>query len=173
MKYILTFILLCLLSAPAMATPITDKQAQVFYNSCVTKPDPSLASRLLPGSLEAFCKCNAQHLQQGMSFEDVQGYVKNERPAVNKYLITAYAPCMEVPVHDDVYTACQKQNVPGPQCQCLAQGIGKYTTSESVRLLSSVLSKYPNAFDPIAAIKQTPEFESNLDRIAKQCAGSQ
>jgi len=167
MKYFLLLILLCTFSLPALATQITPQQGQVFYNSCVSKPDP----RMLPGSQAVFCKCTTQNLMRNMTFEDAKAYVAQDRRAVNKYLITAYAPCMEVPVHDDVYTSCQKQNVPAQQCQCLANGIGRYTTSESARLLGGVLNKSPNAFDPIAAIKQTPEFESNLDKIAKQCAG--
>ena len=167
MKYIILVFLL-LVSAPAFATPITPEQGQVFYKSCVSQPDP----RMLPGSQDAFCKCTTQNLMRNMTFEDAQAYVKQDRAAVNKYLITAYAPCMEIPVHDDVYTACQKQNVPQPQCQCLASNIGKYTTTQAQRLLGSVLEKYPNAFDPIAAIKQTPEFEAQLDSIAKQCAGT-
>ncbi|PZP54547.1 MAG: hypothetical protein DI586_09595 [Micavibrio aeruginosavorus] len=164
MKY---FILLCLLfiSPSAFATPITPEQGQVFYKSCVSQPDP----RMLPGSQDVFCRCTTQRLVQNMTFEDAQAYVKQDRAAVNKYLITAYAPCMEVPVHDDVMTACQKQNVSASQCSCLANGIGKYTAKEAQRLLGSVLAKYPNAFDPIAAIKQTPEFESELEDIARQC----
>lgn len=167
MKYLILAFLL-MFSAPALATPISPAQGQAFYKSCTSNPDP----RMLPGSQDAFCKCTTQNLMRNMSFEDAQAYVKQDRNAVNKYLITAYAPCMEIPVHDDVYVACQKQNVPAAQCQCLAAGIGKYTTSEAQRLLGSVLSKYPNAFDPIAAIKQTPEFEAQLEAIAKQCGNN-
>ncbi len=167
MKYFIPLFLL-LISSPALATPITPQQGEVFYKSCLSQPDP----RMLPGSQEVFCKCTTQNLVRKMTFEDAQAYVRQDRNAVNKYLITAYAPCMEVPVHDDVLAACQKQNVPSAQCSCLASGIGKYTTNEAQRLLGSVLEKYPNAFDPIAAIKQTPEFEAQLENIARQCGNT-
>lgn len=166
MKYLILLLTLCVLAPTAFATPITPQRGEAFYKACVSQPDP----RMLPGSQDLFCKCTTQKLMQNMTFEDAQAYVKQDRNAVNKYLITAYAPCMEIPVHDDVLTACQGQNVPAAQCQCLASNIGKYTQTESVRLLGSVLSQYPNAFDPVAAIKQTPEFEAQLDNIARQCA---
>ena len=168
MRHFIVLLLAIICTSPAFATPITPAQGQVFYNSCVAQPNP----RLLPGSQDAFCKCTTQRLVQNMTFEDAQAYVKQDRNAVNKYLITAYAPCMEIPVHDDVFLACQEQKVPTGQCQCLAGGIGKYTTNEAQRLLGSVLSKYPNAFDPIAAIKQTPEFEAQLEQIARQCGNT-
>ena len=169
MKFVIAFIAFCLLiPAAAQATPIAPERAEAFYKACVAQPDP----RMLLGSQDLFCKCTTQKLVQNMTFEDAQAYVKQDRTAVNKYLITAYAPCMEIPVHDDVFKACKGQNVPDAQCQCLASNIGKYTQAESVRLLGSVLSQYPNAFDPVAAIKQTPEFEAQLDNIARQCAQS-
>ena len=166
MRIIVLILMLCIYASPSFATTITQEQGQRFYNACIKQPDP----RLLPGSQEAFCQCTTQNLMKNMSFEDAQAYVKQDRAAVNKYLITAYAPCMEIPVHDDVLSVCQKQGVPQAQCNCLANGIGKYTTSEAQRLLGSVLAKYPNAFDPIAAIKQTPEFEAQTENIARQCA---
>lgn len=166
MKYFILTILLSIISLPAFATPIPPEKGPQYYQNCMKTQDP----RLLQGSQAVFCQCTAKYMVQNMTMEDLIGLSKNQRPSMNKMLTTVYAPCMEVPVHDDVYKSCQQQNVPAAQCQCLANGIGKFTQTEAQRLLTSVLSKYPNAFDPVAAIKQTPEFEAQLDNIAKQCA---
>lgn len=165
MKYFLMLLFLCVSAVPAFATQIPAEKGPQYYQKCMATPDP----RLLPGSQQVFCQCTAKYMLQNMTMEDLVGMNKNERSALNKMMIGVYAPCMEVPVHDDVYQACQKQGVAAKNCQCLSNGIAKYTASEAQRLLGSVLSQYPNAFDPVAAIKQTPEFEAKLNTIAQLC----
>ena len=159
-------LLLAFIANSANATPITEEQANKFYQSCFNTKDP----RLLPGSQEFWCGCVKQKMMQNFTFEDAVAYTKQDRTAMNKMLINVYSPCLEIPVHDDVFQECQKQNVPTNTCQCLAKGIGEYTQREASRLIGGVLAKYPNAFDPLAAIKQTPEFEAQTKVIARQCA---
>ena len=166
MKHVLLIMALCFFSFNASATPIPAEKGQQYYRNCMATPD----ARLLPGTQDPFCQCTAKYMMQNMTMEDLVGMKKQDRAAMNKMIIGVYSPCLEYPVHDDVYQACAKQGVPSATCQCLASNLGKYTATEAVRLIGGVLDKYPNAFDPLAAIKQTPEFEKQSEAIARQCA---
>ncbi len=166
MRLFLLLITLCVAAAlPAKATPISSDKGEQYYKNCMSTPD----LRLLPGTQDVFCQCTQKFMLQNMTYEDLVGLKNNERASLNKMMVGVYAHCLQYPVHDDIYAVCQKQGVDAATCNCLAGNIGKYTESESVRLLGSVLDQYPNAFDPVAAIKQTPEFEAKTNEIATQC----
>lgn len=161
----LLFITIIAFAPFANATPISQQKTQQYYQSCLSKPDPQLTS----ATQDQFCKCTAQFMQKNMTYEDLVSLAKNERPALNKMMIGVYAPCIKYPVHDHIFAECKNHKATDSVCQCLSTGIGEYTQVQSVRLLKSVLDKYPNAFDPVAAIKQTPEFQAEEKRIATHC----
>ncbi len=166
MKILWTLIAVLLVTAPAFATPVTPQQGQQYYQNCVKKQDGTMT----PQTQDIFCQCTAKYMVKNLTWEDVQMVAAQDRGAINKMMIGVYAPCLEFPVRERVSQECGKQGAPANMCSCLSTNIGKYTASESQRLLGDVLAKYPNALDPIAAIKQSPEFDAQQENIARQCA---
>jgi hypothetical protein len=160
--------LLCLSVSAQAQTVITQQQGQQYYQNCVKQPNQTMDGR----TQHEFCTCTANFMMQNLTMEDLRamnGQDQAARNALNKMVIGVYAPCMQFPIKDLIQKKCmtdvKKQNV----CQCLSNNMAAFTASEAQRLLGTVLAQNPNAFDPMSAIMDQPEFKARQQQISLQC----
>lgn len=166
----LTLVALSFHAASYAQTPITDAQAQAMAQDCASKSSPYMT----PQGQKLFCSCTAEQTKRNISVEDVQAIAGNDqaaRNAMNKSIVTVYAPCMEFPVRDLVFTKCQKDVYQAGQniCQCLASNMGKYVSERARSDLPAILAANPNVTDPMEAIVNSPDYQQMEKRIAFGC----
>ncbi len=170
MHFFLLFIVI-FTSLPAhAATVLNAQQVQRYYDNC--KRNAAAEQRLTPETQDIFCQCTARMTQQNMSMEDIKattGNDQNARNAINKMMLTVYAPCMEFPVRDLIHAKCQADVAQTGICTCLSSNMAKYTQAQSMKLLGDILRRNPNVFDPMGAILESQEFQAEQKRITLQC----
>lgn len=169
--HVLLGLLIVFMAVPTWAqTMLNAQQVQRYYDNC--KRNAAAEQKLTPETQDIFCQCTARMTQQNMSMDDIKattGNDQNARNAINKLMISVYAPCMEFPVRDLIHTKCQADVAQTGICTCLSSNMAKYTQDQAVKLLSGILVKNPNVFDPMGAILESPEFQAEQKRITLQC----
>ncbi len=176
MKYFIlsTFILSLTLSGAFAQTPVTNAQAQKYYEICAKKRD----ERMSPKTQDRFCQCASIGYKTHITQEDLQDLGKqdqNARRVMNKILVKLYAPCMEYPVRDMVLQKCSKDAFQaGKQiCGCMASKMASYISERAQSDIESILKKDPNIHDPLEAITSSPSYEQQEKNIVLQCIKGQ
>ncbi len=162
-------------------TPVTQQQADSYYQTCVTNAAAS-ETRFSPQSQKMFCACTAAHLMQSFSVEDMQTMTSptdpNARIALNKMIVNVYAPCMEMPTQDYHYQQCMQNpqtamlsKNPDGLCSCAAKAVAGYMQSNSAQMFQDILSRNPNIEDPMQALYDDPEFQKFAQTQLMNCVG--
>lgn len=154
-------------------TAINDDMARNYYQNCIKKED----QRLTKGGQDIFCQCTAHQLKKHMYVEDMVILARQDglaRAALNKIMLAVYAPCMEFPVRDLLYTGCTAngQNVDPRICQCIADRMGEYTAITAQNTLRDILKANPNITDPMAPIINSTAFKNREQSVVLTCANA-
>ncbi|MGB1077268.1 MAG: hypothetical protein ACPG05_03095 [Bdellovibrionales bacterium] len=166
--------LLCLILFPSIAlaqTPVTDRQAKIFYETCSKDSDP----RITPQTQKTFCQCASFGYKKHMMVEDLQALAKGEgmeaRQVMNKMIIKMYAPCMEFPVRDMVFQKCTKDAAQAGKkiCGCMADKMSSYISQRAESELAGIIAQNPNVYDPLEAITSSKSYEDEEKRIVLDC----
>ncbi len=171
MKFILPFLFALLLSITVQAqTAMNAQMAQTYMANCVSNQDP----RMSPETQGIFCQCTVNRMQKTISVEEMKIMAQQTQNSIaiqNKVLTQVYAPCMEFPVRDLIFNKCQTDTYQSKQgiCMCMSGRMATFVSTESQRLLGSILQRTPNLADPIGAIMETPEFTQKEKRIVLEC----
>ena len=149
---------------------VTDQQQQQFLKACLAKGD----ARMSVETHRIFCECTAYQIKQNLSIEDVQNMNSRDpkiaRAVANKVILDVYAPCMEFPVRDLIFTSCKQKNLSNNVCSCLSSQMGEYTAETAQKHLFDVLQRQPNIVDPMGPIVESPAFQKKEQEVAQQCA---
>jgi hypothetical protein len=174
MKSFLTFLALIgmlFLSHVAFAqTRISQAKTAQYVQSCLKNSEADTITS--PNTKNIFCQCTGQFMQRNLTMEDLKamgGKGQTQRNAMNKMVTGVYAPCMEFPVRDMIQKQCMTDVKQLSVCQCLSKNMAAYTAKSAQTQLSQVLAKTPNAFDPMGAIIDSPEFQKQQKQITMQC----
>jgi hypothetical protein len=171
MKQILMILLLMIFTVPAMAgAKISPDQVKQFSASCLKNGEQD--QTMSPQTKQIFCACTGQFMQRNLTMTDLQNMsAKGQigRNAANKMLTGVYAPCMEFPVRDMIQKQCMNDVKQASVCSCLSKNMAAYTAKSAQTTLKQVLAKTPNAFDPMGAIIDSPEFQAQQKQITMQC----
>lgn len=165
------FAFVLLVSAAALAGPITKEMGDQYYENCLK--GASAEGTMSQRSQATFCKCTSEKMQDNMTTEDIQALAATGDPAaraaLNKVLEFVQAPCLQAPVHDMIAKKCQA-DIGKPQvCNCLSQKMGEYTEQQAVQLMGKILKQNPNIVDPMAAIVDSEDFQTTQKSIALSC----
>ena len=173
MKYLISLLLIFssfTLQAKAQ-TPVTNEQAQKYYESCATNRDERMDIK----TQDVFCQCSSMGYKKHMTQEDLQylavGEGQEARDVMNKMVLKLYAPCMEFPVRDMVYKKCTKDAYQAGQyiCSCMADKMASYISERAQAELSNILKENPNVYDPLEAITSSETYARQEKRIVLQC----
>ena len=168
---ILAFLILAFTAQYAMAqTKISPAKTAQYVQSCLKNSEADTTTS--PSTKNIFCQCTGQFMQRNLTMEDLKamgGKGQSGRNAMNKMVTGVYAPCMEFPVRDMIQKQCMTDVKQPPVCQCLSKNMAAYTAKSAQTTLTQVLAKTPNAFDPMGAIIDSPEFQAQQKQITMQC----
>jgi hypothetical protein len=162
----------CVFAAgPVLAqTKISPAKTNQYIQSCLKNSEADTSTNANTKTI--FCQCTAQFMQRNLTMEDLKamgGKGQTQRNAMNKMVTGVYAPCMEFPVRDMIQKQCMTDVKQPPVCQCLSKNMAAYTAKSAQTTLGKVLAKTPNAFDPMGAIIDSPEFQAQQKQITMQC----
>lgn len=167
------FILLALLSISTIShaqTKITPAQVKQYTATCLKNAEADTVTS--PQTKKIFCECTGQFMARNLTMEDLKvmnGKGQTQRNAMNKMVTGVYAPCMEFPVRDLIAQQCMTDVKQPKICSCLSKNMAAYTAESAKTTLASVLAKHPNAFDPMGALIESPEFQAKQKEISMQC----
>lgn len=162
--------LLTLSSVSYAQTKITPAQVKQYASSCLKNAEADTVTS--PQTKKIFCDCTGQFMARNLTMQDLKamgGTGQAQRNAMNKMVTGVYAPCMEFPVRDLISQQCMKDVKQPKICNCLSKNMAAYTAQSAKTTLASVLAKYPNAFDPMGALMESPEFQAKQKEISMQC----
>ena len=167
---VLTAALMFTASHAMAQTKITPAKTAQYIQSCLKNSEADTTTS--PTTKNIFCQCTGQFMQQNLTMEDLKamgGKGQPQRNAMNKMVVGVYAPCMEFPVRDLIQKQCMDDVKQPSVCQCLSKNMAAYTAKSAQTTLTTVLQKTPNAFDPMGAIIDSPEFQAQQKQITMQC----
>ncbi len=175
MKYIIHFLCaLCVIlfttNSSMAQTKISPSKTNQYIQTCLKNSEADTTTS--PSTKKIFCQCTGQFMQKNLTMEDLRamgGKGQIQRNAMNKMVTGVYAPCMEFPVRDMIQKQCMEDVKQAPICQCLSKNMAAYTAKSAQTTMSQVLAKTPNAFDPMGAIIDSPEFQAQQKQITMQC----
>lgn len=160
-------------NAPTTRTPLTQQQAQAYYQSC--RNGAAAQGQLTPQTQDIFCQCTATYVQKNMSVEELSNAMADSpfgQEVRQKTTLAVYAPCMEFPVRDLIYSQCQAN----PQlaaasnvCACVSKNMAQYTAQSAQEKLGGLMKAGQDLSDPLNALMSTPEFTSQQQSIAMKC----
>lgn len=175
MRFFVVLTTLCLLSAPAFATPVSKDAANAYYQNCKSQSAEGMSRK----SQDFMCACTAAKMMDHMSVEDVKMMgQQNEsgRKATNKMIIQVYAPCIEYPARDHYYNNCISDpktktmtSSPKAMCSCMAGEIADHLKNNAQTVFREILTRNPNITDPMGALTSDPEFQQFARRKLLGC----
>ena len=175
-KTLCNFVMMALATL-VIAAPVSMAQTQIspaktaqYIQSCLKNSEADTTTS--PTTKNIFCQCTGQFMQRNLTMEDLKamgGKGQPQRNAMNKMVTGVYAPCMEFPVRDLIQKQCMEDVKQPSVCQCLSKNMAAYTAKSAQTTLTTVLEKTPNAFDPMGAIIESPEFQAQQKEITMQC----
>jgi hypothetical protein len=168
--------------SPAFAqTPIDQKTAENYFNSCVAKPSGSDFSEETKIDL---CGCTATQMKDNMSVEDVQMLSANgqggaaQLAALHKMITEVHAPCIHYPYREQKYKACMSSpqtklvtNNPDAMCKCLSERVALYLEKNAQGIFRGILQRTPNISDPLVGLESDPAFRNYVAQQAQGCLG--
>lgn len=167
----LLFMLPLFSSVTLAQTPVSNEQAQKYYESCATNRD----ERMSVATQDAFCQCSARGFKKHITIEDLTTLSTETgqaaRDITNKMLINLYAPCMEHPVRDLVMNKCKQDAFQAGHkiCECMASKMANYMSTRAGSELDAILKKTPDVYDPLGAITSSKSYEAQEKRTILQC----
>ena len=169
------FLIACMLAAiPFSAkaqTAISNETANAYYKKCMENDD----TRMSDETQESLCSCTAVKMMSVVTNEDIAQMSAAPGPgraAFDKMLTEAYAPCMQIPVEEQLYGECMRDTKiqefalrdPSALCHCMAKSTTRLLPVQAPDILRMKLEKKPDltdAFDPIAYDEELRSFAYN------------
>ena len=160
--------------------PISNETTNDVYQNCLFH----IPSRFTPEAREYYCACNSASLQGNFrmnEFRDLQR-ASNRKPGnktFEKYVHTAVAPCLDMPVRQIEYLYCLLDTENDPRighpmgyCGCVAKKMRNHAKDLAESEIMSKLAEDPNAFqDPVDALWNNQIYLSTKYKSRDDCVG--
>ncbi len=140
--------------------PISIELANKVYENCLFH----IPSRFTPEAREYYCACNAAALRGNFKMDEYRDLQRqsNRKPGnktFDKYIHTAVAPCLDMPVEQIEYLAClldmsndvRVGYIPG-FCGCVAKKMKTHAKALGEAEIMERLASDPNYKDPVDAL---------------------
>lgn len=178
MRAIFSICLFLAVTLPALAqagTPVTKDMANAYFNDCAARPAQNMSAE----NHKLMCACTAAKMMESMSVEDVKamaGTDQNARYAINRMIINVYAPCIDFPAREHYYNTCisnpetaKMTGNPQKVCNCLGDEMAAYLKANSQSVFSDILTRNPNASDPMSALTSDENFQGFAQKKLVGC----
>lgn len=154
------------LAFPAYAqTPLSNETANAYYMQCMASDDP----RMSDSAQDHLCSCTAVKMMSIMTGEDLAGMSREAGPgraAYDKMLADAYAPCMQIPVEEQLYGECMNDRKirqfalrdQSALCNCMAMKSAGTLPDEAAAMTRRALETDPQLEDVFTSLHSNPEF---------------
>jgi len=175
MRALLLMGLALLMSGPAYATTITKDMANAYFQDCASKPAQGMSA----DNHKLMCACTAAKMMESMSVEDIKGMSvgdQNSRYILNRMIVDVYAPCIDFPAREHYYNTCisnpdtlKMTRNPQKVCGCLGDEMASYLKANSQNVFRDILSRNPNAQDPMSALTSDENFQGFAQKKLVGC----
>ncbi len=160
---------------------IPSKLINDMYDNCKFK----IPERFTPKAREYYCACNAAAVQGNFLMKE---FKELQRPSARvpsnktyeKYITTAVAPCLDMPVEQIEYLEClldttidiRVRHIP-PYCKCVAQKARKHAEQHADAEIMTRLIQYPTGFsDPVNALWDNARYIGAKVQAQNSCMTS-
>lgn len=151
---------------PAQAqTAISNETANRYFTQCMASDDPRMSDE----AQEHLCSCTSVKMMSVMTDEDMAILSRDPGPgrvAYDKMLADAYAPCMEIPVREQLYGECMIDKKiqqfalrnQSALCDCMAGQTTAMLPVEAPAMIRFALKQDPKLEDIYESLHSNPEF---------------
>lgn len=160
--------LLAFLATPFSAhaqTAMGNETANAYYRQCMAVDD----ARMNDESQESLCSCTSAKMMSVLTLEDLEILSPKPGPGravYDKMLSDAYAPCMQVPVEEQLYRECMNDTKikqfalrdQGALCNCMAKESTRMMPVEAPQMMRRALKNQPDLEDAFDAMHSNPTF---------------
>lgn len=146
-------------------TAISNETANAYYRQCMANDDP----RMNEDSQQSLCSCASAKMMTVLTNEDMEILSPEPGPgraAYDKMLANAYAPCMQVPVEEQLYRECMNDTKirqfalrdQSALCTCMARKTTHMLPVEAPAMMRRALQEDPDLRDAFDSLHGNSEF---------------